>query len=129
MMCKCDCVDILSSTSVTSSATNVTIVVPAKTIYNNQCEKLLIQQAIPTSSSGTAVPVLLTIGTATLQLVDRCGNSVFSDQLKPRRIYDIRIHTASKLATVLCNLPKCTVGVTPVLNNPTTSTPAVSSKD
>lgn len=34
-----------------------------------------------------------------------------------------------KLATVLCNLPKCTVGVTPVLNNPTTSTPAVSSKD
>lgn len=68
-------------------------------------------------------------GTATLQLVDRCGNSVFSDQLKPRRIYDIRIHTASKLATVLCNLPKCTVGVTPVLNNPTTSTPAVSSKD
>jgi hypothetical protein len=107
----------------------VTIVVPEKTIYNNQCEKLLIQQAIPTSSSGTAVPVLLTIGTATLQLVDRCGNSVFSDQLKPRRIYDIRIHTASKLATVLCNLPKCTVGVTPVLNNPTTSTPAVSSKD
>lgn len=82
-----------------------------------------------TESSGTAVPVLLTIGTATLQLVDRCGNSVFSDQLKPRRIYDIRIHTASKLATVLCNLPKCTVGVTPVLNNPTTSTPAVSSKD
>lgn len=108
-MCKCDCVNILSSTSVTSSATNVTIVVPARTIYNNQCEKLLIQQAIPTSSSGTAVPVLLTIGTATLQLVDRWGNSVFSDQLKPRRIYDIRIHTASKLATVLCNLPKCTV--------------------
>lgn len=37
--------------------------------------------------------------------------------------------SASKLATVLCNLPKCTVGVTPVLNNPTTSTPTVSSKD
>lgn len=83
----------------------------------------------PKTSEETIVPVLLTIGTATLQLVDRCGNSVFSDQLKPRRIYDIRIHTASKLATVLCNLPKCTVGVTPVLNNPTTSTPAVSSKD
>lgn len=31
--------------------------------------------------------------------------------------------------TALCNLPKCTVGVTPVLNNPTTSTPTVSSKD
>lgn len=115
-MCKCDCVNILSSTSVTSSATNVTIVVPARTIYNNQCEKLLIQQAIPTSSSGTAVPVLLTIGTATLQLVDRCGNAVFSDQLKSRKIYDIRFHTTALTATILCSIPNCTSGVNTVFN-------------
>lgn len=92
----------------TASATDVTVVVPSKTIYNNQCEKLLIQQAIPTGTSGTTVPVLLEIGDTTLQVVDRCGNAVFCDQLRPRRIYDIRIHTASKLATVLCRLPSCT---------------------
>lgn len=123
MMCNCECVSFLASTSVTASATDVTVVVPSKTIYNNQCEKLLIQQAIPTGTSGTTVPVLLEIGDTTLQVVDRCGNAVFCDQLRPRRIYDIRIHTASKLATVLCRLPSCTTEANPVLNPPTAPTP------
>lgn len=92
-------------------------------INMQQREKLLIQQAIPTGTSGTTVPVLLEIGDTTLQVVDRCGNAVFCDQLRPRRIYDIRIHTASKLATVLCRLPSCTTGANPVLNPPTAPTP------
>lgn len=43
MMCKCDCTNILASTSITSEANDIDIVVPSRTIYNGQCEKLLIQ--------------------------------------------------------------------------------------
>ena len=87
-----------------------------RTIYNGQCEKLLIQQAIPVSTNGNAVPVKLTIGDASVLLLDRCGNAVFSDQLKSRKIYDIRFHTTALTATILCSIPNCTSGVNTVFN-------------
>lgn len=46
----CNCTNILASTSITSEANDIDIVVPSRTIYNGQCEKLLIQQAIPVST-------------------------------------------------------------------------------
>lgn len=79
-------------------------------------EKLLIQQAIPVSTNGNAVPVKLTIGDASVLLLDRCGNAVFSDQLKSRKIYDIRFHTTALTATILCSIPNCTSGVNTVFN-------------
>lgn len=48
----CNCANILASTSITSEANDIDIVVPSRTIYNGQCEKLLIQQAIPVSTNG-----------------------------------------------------------------------------
>ena len=112
----CNCTNILASTSITSEANNIDIVVPSRTIYNGQCEKLLIQQAIPVSTNGNAVPVKLTIGDASVLLLDRCGNAVFSDQLKSRKIYDIRFHTTALTATILCSIPNCTSGVNTVFN-------------
>ena len=103
----CNCTNILASTSITSEANDIDIVVPSRTIYNGQCEKLLIQHA---------VPVKLTIGDASVLLLDRCGNAVFSDQLKSRKIYDIRFHTTALTATILCSIPNCTSGVNTVFN-------------
>lgn len=103
-------------TAITSEANDIDIVVPSRTIYNGQCEKLLIQQAIPVSTNGNAVPVKLTIGDASVLLLDRCGNAVFSDQLKSRKIYDIRFHTTALTATILCSIPNCTSGVNTVFN-------------
>lgn len=99
-----------------NEANDIDIVVPSRTIYNGQCEKLLIQQAIPVSTNGNAVPVKLTIGDASVLLLDRCGNAVFSDQLKSRKIYDIRFHTTALTATILCSIPNCTSGVNTVFN-------------
>jgi hypothetical protein len=99
-----------------TAANDIDIVVPSRTIYNGQCEKLLIQQAIPVSTNGNAVPVKLTIGDASVLLLDRCGNAVFSDQLKSRKIYDIRFHTTALTATILCSIPNCTSGVNTVFN-------------
>ena len=71
---------------------------------------------VPLSTNGNAVPVKLTIGDASVLLLDRCGNAVFSDQLKSRKIYDIRFHTTALTATILCSIPNCTSGVNTVFN-------------
>ena len=60
--------------------------------------------------------IKLTIGDASVLLLDRCGNAVFSDQLKSRKIYDIRFHTTALTATILCSIPNCTSGVNTVFN-------------
>ena len=67
----CNCTNILASTSITSEANDIDIVVPSRTIYNGQCEKLLIQQAFPVSTNGNEVPLKLTIGDASVLLIDR----------------------------------------------------------
>lgn len=101
----------------------VSAIIEGSGIYSYDTYSGQKQQIGVTNECYTHVPVLLEIGDTTLQVVDRCGNAVFCDQLRPRRIYDIRIHTASKLATVLCRLPSCTTGANPVLNPPTAPTP------
>lgn len=82
-------------------------------------------QSIP----GTITPnttVTLISGNAKLNLIDCCGNYVYADQLRSRRVLHLVVATDVPLATVtnwsrLC----CTQHEFPILNGPTaTSTPA-----
>lgn len=121
------CPNIVKSTSVALSGTNLQITIPATVLKNHQKLCVAICQSIPgTITPNTTVTVIS--GNAKINLIDCCGNYVYADQLRARRVLHLVVATDVPLATVtnwsrLC----CTQHVFPILNGPTTSTTATAS--
>lgn len=94
------CQNLISVTAVTEGTDNLALTIPTQTLNNKQKICLYSQIAIP---SGT-LPVVLTDGTATIQLLNPCGNAVRADQLRTRRIYSATVATDTSVAIVRSQL-------------------------
>lgn len=81
---KCSvCPKLIAVTSVTEGATNIALDIPV-TVFNNRDRICFyIPQTIPNST----LPVVITDGTDTLNLINSCGNAVRAEQLRSRRVY------------------------------------------
>lgn len=90
------CQNLVAVTAVTVGADNVALTIPTQTLLNHQRICLYSPIAIPDST----LPVVITDGTATIQLINACGNAVRADQLRTRRIYNAYVATDTELAIV-----------------------------
>ena len=118
------CKNLIRSTAIALSGTNLQITIPATVIKNHQQLCVALCQSIP----GTVTPnttVTLISGNATINLIDCCGNYVYADQLRSRRVLHLVVATDVPLATVTNWSRLCgTQHVFPILNGPTTTSPA-----
>lgn len=93
----CNCRNRTLSTAIAATATELVITIPANTYYNHNKLCLVLAQAIP-EITGLPLPVVIQIGTdtTTYPLRDGCGNNIYSDQLRSRRIYQLIVNTESQ---------------------------------
>lgn len=91
------CKNLVSVISATITAGKLVLNIPAGTYQNNQEVCLLISQALPVSN--TPIPVVITIGGTATQypFINKCGNSVYSDQIRSRQIYCTSFKSDTKL--------------------------------
>ena len=106
---KCNvCSCLVAVTAVTVGSDNVALTIPTQVFNNKQKLCFFIPQAFASST----LPVVITDGTATIQLLTTCGNAVRADQLRSRRVYHAYVATDTSIAIVrdaLC----CTAYVAP----------------
>ena len=114
------CPNLVASTAVEVADSELQITIPAMTINNNEKVCLLIAQAIPAGADTLPVIVLNGAGGKVIQMIDRYGDSVRADQIKSRKIYNLRIMTDPALAVVRSNNLCCSAYVWPQI----TPTPA-----
>lgn len=118
--CNCKHFVVVSTTTITGG--KLILNIPTATYTNGEEVCLFISPTLPVSA--TPIPVVVTIGTGTTQypLINKCGNNVYSDQIKTRCIYYTSVRTDTKLFKYngCKNLP-CTSFVFPVIPVPTAS--------
>lgn len=119
------CPNLVASTEVAVADNELQITIPAMTINNNEKVCLLIAQAIPAGADTLPVVVLNGTGGTAIQMINRCGDSVRADQVKSRKIYNLRIMTDPALAVVRSNNLCCTAYVWPQIS----PTPAPASSE
>lgn len=112
---KCNvCPCLVAVTAVTVGADNVALTIPTQ-VFNNR-QKLCF--FIPQTFASSTLPVVITDGTDTIQLLTPCGNAVRADQLRNRRVYHAYVATDTSIAIVrdaLC----CTAFVAPQITGVT----------
>lgn len=118
------CSKCIRSTAVAVSGTTMTITIPATTLSNHQRICVAVCQSIPSTITPDTT-VAITDGTSTLNLINPCGNYVYADQIRCRKVLPLLVATDVPLAIVLQHTNLCcTQHVFPVLNGPTTTAPA-----
>lgn len=90
MTCNCICREPLVKTTavaVTGTSPNqkLTLTIPDTVLVENGKFRLLIVQAFP-RTAGT-LPVEILNGSTSLPVLNRIGNSMRADQIKPRQVY------------------------------------------
>lgn len=124
--CTCvGCSRFVQSTAVAVSGNFLQITIPALTLCNKSKLCVAICQSIP-STATNSMPVQLTDGTNTLNVITPCGNYLYADQLRSRKVLHLTIATdvpLAKLTTMNCLC--CTSHTFPVLNSSTASTATV----
>lgn len=106
---KCNvCPCLVAVTAVTVGADNVALTIPTQ-VFNNR-QKLCF--FIPMAFASSTLPVVITNGTDTIQLLTPCGNAVRADQLRSRRVYHAYVATDTSIAIVRDALI-CTAFVAP----------------
>lgn len=126
MICtnKChSCSNIIYVNTPVISNNNLEIAIPNETIQNNELVCFIITGNIPASEN--PLPIKLIINGTSFSYINKCGNYVYSDQIKTRTLYISNIKTDSLLAkNVKCNLYP-TKAVIPCINAPAPVTPQV----
>lgn len=107
------CPNLAASTAVAVAGGQLQVTIPAMTINNNEKICLLIAQAVPAGADTLPVVVLNGTGGTVIQLINRCGDSVRADQVRGRKIYNLRVMTDPALAVVRSNNLCCTAYVWP----------------
>lgn len=117
------CSNFVKSTSIAlNGTTNMIITIPATTYQNGDKLCLCLTQAIP-AVTGNPVPVVLQFAGSTstsYPLVNHCGNVVYSDQLRTRRIYNLSVassNTSFMVHSRLCPT-SATFGTVPATSTP-----------
>lgn len=106
---KCNvCPCLVAVTAVTVGTDNVALTIPTQ-VFNNR-QKLCF--FIPQTFASSTLPVVITDGTETIQLLTPCGNAVRADQLRSRRVYNANVATDTSIAIVRSSLC-CTAFVAP----------------
>lgn len=119
----CDCKNFIPVVSATINDNKLILNIPSAIYKNAQQVCLFIAQNLPVST--TPIPVYITIGEDATEymFLNKNGNSVYSDQLSNRCMYETSIRTDTKLFKYneCKNLP-CTSFVFPIIT-PTVPTP------
>lgn len=119
-MCNCatncqSCPKFIATTAVAITGGNLTLTIPTQQLLQGQKLCLLIQQSIPAGSDG--LPVVITNGNTNVAVIGRCGNSIFGDQLRSRRIYNATVGVSPAHVTItsnnLCRTAKILPPITP----------------
>lgn len=94
---KCNvCSCLVAVTAVTVGADNVALTIPTQ-VFNNK-QKLCF--FIPQTFASSTLPVVITDGADTIQLLTPCGNAVRADQLRSRRVYHAYVATDTSIAVI-----------------------------
>lgn len=81
------CCHFTKSTSIAVSEGQVVITIPSETIRNHEKTCICLQQNIPsTATADTPVAIAVTGVTGIFALLNRCGNRVWGDQLRSRKV-------------------------------------------
>lgn len=81
------CLHFVKTLSITLTGTVLTLTIPAETIRNREKFCICLAQSIPNGvDANTTVNVAVTNVTAPFMLIDRCGNKIYGDQLRTRRL-------------------------------------------
>lgn len=96
------CSNLVVSTSVQISGSQMVVTIPQATYTNNQKLCILIAQDIP--ASATPLPVVIAVTGSSINIPYRtiCGHNVFSDQLIKGKIYPSYAATDSQ--TFVCRI-------------------------
>lgn len=117
----CGCKDLIYTGTVASTSSNVTITLPSQSMCNNECLCFVITANIPATTS--PLPVQIIVGNTTYNMINKCSNYVYSDQIKSRKVYCVALKTDTLLAkNMKCNLCPTSVDI-PCL--PATTAPSV----
>ena len=81
--------------------------IPQKSYSNRERVCICVAQAIPAVTSANTVAITIGIGVTQYPLRTKCGNNVYADQIRSRRVYhtDVATDTASFI-TSPCELCK-----------------------
>ena len=85
-------------------------------------------QAIPAGADTLPVVILNGTGGTVIQMINRCGDGVRADQIRSRKIYNLRVMTEPPLAVVRSNNLCCTAFVWPQITPPTVTPSSVTLK-
>lgn len=116
-MTTCNC-GILLTTNVEVLGNNLVLTIPDQTYINCKNYTVRIAQSIPTAATGT-MPVAIKIGedgSTLYNIVRRCGHYLYSDQIRSRRNYTLRV-AADTLTFSLSNgyISACNCGPNAVM--------------
>ena len=83
------CRRLVTVTSATITDERLVLEIPSQSLSNNEKICLLIAITLPVSP--TPIPVVITDGVSATQLplVSKCGNFIYSDQIRTRSIYPL----------------------------------------
>lgn len=90
------CNNLVISTSVAISGTEMVITIPQATYTNNQKLCILIAQTLPVSTTPLPVTIQINGSETTIPFRTICGHNVYSDQLRTRTIYPVYAATDSQ---------------------------------
>lgn len=100
------CCNFNKSTAIAVSGTALQITIPNQTFVNKQCVCVALCQNIPdTVTSDTTVQ--LSVNGTTIPLLTCCGNNVYADQLRCRKVLHITIATDTSTGIVSRNSCLC----------------------
>lgn len=101
MVCKCN--NVINTTSVAVSGTNLVLTVPTTTFEN--CERYVIRvaQAIPATATNL-MPVVVQIGTDTTlyPIVRKCGHYLYANQIRTNRNYAVVTAADTQRFVLVC---------------------------
>lgn len=118
------CVHFVKSTAVTLTGSNLAITIPNQVLTNHEKICLCIAQAIPAGVTADTT-VSISVNGTTVEMMTTCGNHVYADQIRSRKVYPLNIATDTPAAVVTSNNKLCrTAHVFPSINIPA---PAVES--
>lgn len=110
MSCSCgdmcsSCAYFVRSTAIAVSGTAVKIAIPTTALNNQQRLCIALTQAIPGTATAN-MTVQIVDGGTTLNVVTPCGNYLYADQLRSRRVLHTNVLTDTLTAklTNLCGL-------------------------
>lgn len=115
---KCfNCPNLVLVTSATTSGGFTTLTLPNINLCNNTKICFIIPSTI--SLPATPTPIKVSINGTTFLWLSKHGNYVYTDQVKARTVYVVRMKTDSKVAlNERCNL-RCSNVTLPVIPVPT----------